>query len=66
MHDYDRNCQCYRCKGIRNAPGRKQVGKYHSVSKRAERKATRAEQHARYLDCGPQAWDDRDSPSGDY
>lgn len=23
------------------------------------RKASRAEQHERYLDCGPQAWDDR-------
>lgn len=22
-------------------------------------RASRAEQHARYLDCGPQAWDDR-------
>lgn len=22
--------------------------------------ASRAEQHARYLDCGPGAWDDRD------
>lgn len=22
--------------------------------------ASRAEQHARYLDCGPNAWDDRD------
>jgi len=24
------------------------------------RNASRAEQHARYLDCGPGAWDDRD------
>jgi len=24
------------------------------------RRASRAEQHARYIDCGPQAWDDRD------
>jgi hypothetical protein len=22
--------------------------------------STREEQHARYIDCGPQAWDDRD------
>lgn len=25
-----------------------------------ERYASRAEQHARYIDCGPSAWDDRD------
>lgn len=25
-------------------------------------KASREEQHARYLDCGPGAWDDRDNP----
>ena len=24
------------------------------------RRASRAEQRARYIDCGPQAWDDRD------
>jgi hypothetical protein len=24
------------------------------------RQASREEQHARYIDCGPQAWDDRD------
>jgi RecJ-like exonuclease len=24
-----------------------------------DRKASREEQHGRYLDCGPQAWDDR-------
>jgi hypothetical protein len=28
--------------------------------------ASRAEQDARYIDCGPNNWDDRDSPSGDY
>ena len=28
--------------------------------------ASREEQHGRYLDCGPAAWDDRESPSGDY
>jgi hypothetical protein len=27
---------------------------------RKPRHASRAEQHARYLDCGPLAWDDRD------
>lgn len=25
-----------------------------------ERVASREEQHSRYLDCGPQAWDDKD------
>ncbi len=24
-----------------------------------EKQAMREEQHARYIDCGPQAWDDR-------
>jgi hypothetical protein len=28
--------------------------------------ASRAEQHATYLEVGPGAWDDRDSESGDY
>jgi hypothetical protein len=27
---------------------------------REEKVASREVQHARYLDCGPQAWDDRD------
>ncbi len=27
-----------------------------------KRVASREEQHARYLDCGPGAWDDRDNP----
>lgn len=27
---------------------------------RRGRHASRAEQHARYIDCGPGAWDDRD------
>ena len=26
----------------------------------APRNASREDQHARYIDCGPQAWDDRD------
>jgi hypothetical protein len=28
------------------------------LAKRIKRSASRAEQQARYLDCGPQAWDD--------
>jgi hypothetical protein len=31
-----------------------------SCAEPAEKKASREEQHARYIDCGPQAWDDRD------
>lgn len=27
-----------------------------------ERIASREEQHARYIDCGPQAWDDQSRP----
>lgn len=34
---------------------------YLQRSLRKERQlASREEQHARYLDCGPQAWDDRE------
>ncbi len=35
-------------------------------TKSPSRYASRSEQHARYIDCGPSNWDDKDSPSGDY
>jgi hypothetical protein len=53
---------CYRCKGIRNdphtiAPCRQALARARAASH--GRKATRSEQRARYVDCGPQNWDDR-------
>jgi hypothetical protein len=61
MHDYQLDCQCYRCKGIRSSPGHKSKAKRGLLTKKpvSERKASRSEQHARYLDCGPGNWDDR-------
>jgi len=58
-HDYRPECQCYRCKGIRNSPLKLAVRARKPRAVR-ERIASREEQHGRYLDSGPQAWDDRD------
>lgn len=58
QHDYDTGCQCYRCKGIRNSPTVKAANKRRKGI-RASVYASRAEQHGRYLDSGPQNWDDR-------
>jgi hypothetical protein len=47
--------QCFQCKGAANAhpkPVRK-------PRKFREKHASREEQYARYIDCGPQNWDDR-------
>jgi hypothetical protein len=51
---YD-ECDCPRCQGYCEC---------HLL--RAEQHASREEQNQTYIDCGPQAWDDRDSESGDY
>lgn len=63
-HDYDPSCLCYRCKGIRNSPNFVSPGATGNPRKRKPYRklkvASREEQHGRYLDCGPQAWDDRD------
>lgn len=56
-HDYNATCMCYRCKGVRNSPSFVAVRRRRAVK---EKVATRDEQHARYIDCGPGAWDDRD------
>jgi hypothetical protein len=53
-HPYTADCQCFRCKGIRNRPQQS-----IKLRKPKERTATSEEQHARYIDCGPQNWDDR-------
>lgn len=61
-HDYKNDCQCYRCKGIRNNPSPPRaliMPRKARVNKLKPRIATRAEQHARYIDCGPSNWDDR-------
>lgn len=55
QHDYKPDCQCYRCKGIRGAGYRPPIMKRSSVKRGAV--ASRSEQQARYLDCGPQNWD---------
>jgi hypothetical protein len=55
-HDYDASCMCYRCKGIRNSPSFRKPIKVRKVK---EKRASREDQHARYIDCGPQNWDDR-------
>jgi len=67
QHEYDANCQCYRCKGIRGNPHYRNQGhdagmraKLHRKRRYTERRASREVQYARYLDCGPQNWDDRD------
>jgi len=56
-HDYDKDCQCYRCKGIRNNPV--SVLPKKSRQRKTNHNASRAEQYARYIDCGPANWDDR-------
>ena len=58
QHDYNETCNCYRCKGIRGNPHFRKP-KLKPVRRFRERHASREEQHARYLDCGPQNWDDR-------
>jgi len=65
MHEYKKDCQCFRCKGIRNSPMMR-IRKVAGGKRLGEKRATREEQNARYLDCGPANWDDKDSPSGDY
>lgn len=73
-HPYDKNsaCQCKRC--VKERTRRAAQSQAHQTyghaavkietlwrnNKRARRIASRTEQQARYLDCGPQAWDDRD------
>lgn len=61
MHPYDATCYCPRCnkERLRRAA---QSARYNLPRRKhracSERRASREEQHARYLDCGPQAWDD--------
>lgn len=70
-HSYDENCHCKRCDNerIRRSNFRagdprtfRAVSDYKPLARRRRRTnvASREEQNARYIDCGPQAWDDRD------
>ena len=52
-HDYDPNCMCYRCKGIRYSV------KYHSFRMKQGLKRKQFMHRARYLDAGPKNWNDR-------
>lgn len=58
-HDYKPDCMCYRCKGIRNSPAFKAKPAPKKRTPRKPKTASREEQNARYLDCGPPNWDDR-------
>jgi hypothetical protein len=70
-HSYIIDCDCKRCAKERtrrtvqsNLHGKpREQALYNAIFSRNTRKpckASRAEQHARYIDCGPAAWDDRD------
>jgi hypothetical protein len=50
----ERYCTLTKC--LRRAP----CSLHSDVLYVAAEHASREEQHARYIDCGPQAWDDRD------
>lgn len=66
-HPYDKaaNCFCDRCERERARRAEQRASAVHNarpVARRARSSpqvASRAEQHARYIDCGPAAWDDR-------
>jgi hypothetical protein len=61
-HAYRTDCRCERCvkEGARRSrqAHAKPIAYWRGRAVR-ERQATREEQHARYLDCGPQNWDDK-------
>lgn len=63
-HAYLLGCACARCvkeRARRDAQGAQTADhKRQRRYKRAETRASREEQHGRYIDTGPQAWDDRD------
>lgn len=64
-HPYDKgaNCQCTRCTKERARRFMQAPVKAQGPAERKRglrRNASKAEQHARYIDCGPGAWDDRE------
>lgn len=69
-HPFDKagDCYCDRCikERLRRATQSALDPRNNPHPKRATRRgraASRADQHARYIDCGPQAWDDRGDES---
>lgn len=69
-HPFDKlaNCQCARCVKERLRRAHQSADSAASqifkrpirVARVKPRVASREEQHARYIDCGPGAWDDRE------
>lgn len=63
-HSYTPHCDCQRCtreagrRAAQAASDPRRVPKLRRTAP-ASRGASRAEQHGRYVDCGPGAWDDR-------
>ena len=68
-HSFNPSCDCKRCvkeKARRTAQSQNDPRRMASAFKKLktrktprEKIASREEQHARYIDCGPAAWDDR-------
>ena len=68
-HSYNVACGCPRCgrerarrqaQADRDATARVMARMRRPSARRRERVASLEEQHGRYLDAGPGAWDDRD------
>ena len=66
-HPYDKaaHCQCARCTKERARRAAQSAvsapkPKLRSPKRAAIKEASREEQHGRYIDCGPGAWDDRE------
>lgn len=65
-HPYDKACACSRCEHERARRAAQSAADGHgrprrrSFRRRIASIASREEQNARYIDAGPQAWDDRD------
>ena len=62
-HSFVIDCECRRCQKERDRRQRQSLANRPPPRRqraRRERVASREEQHTRYIDCGPQAWDDRD------
>jgi hypothetical protein len=61
-HPYTIGCECKRCvrEAARREAQRRTTNRGARAASLKPRCATREEQRARYLDCGPAAWDDRD------
>lgn len=60
-HSYLIGCTCERCtrEATRRAAQAASDPRPRQHTRARSRVASRAEQHARYIDCGYQAWDDK-------